>query len=214
MPSAVKSLSYAYFLICAVVMVVYLTRTTPLFSLGGNVAYLLLALPFAGAIILKVLVEPIFVDHAPVLLRPKRQFMFDMATYLLIAAGLFTVQYLGYMVPANDSVKIIIAALIIGYFASIDNALTRERHWFTENDHETNKEFAFSSLTSRMSLFLTLTVFIAMAATAAVAFIDLNGLVEASDAQREEVLQLFALDLFFVFCVVLILTCVLFIRIH
>ena len=206
MPSAVKSLSYAYFLICAVVMVVYLTRTTPLFSLGGNVAYLLLALPFVGGVLLKTIVEPLFVDRAPVLLRPKRQFMFDMATYLLIASGLFIIQHLGYMVPANDSFKIIIAALIIGYFASIDNALTRERHWFTENDHETNKEFAFSSLTSRMSLFLTLTVFIAMAATASVAFIDLKGLVEASAEKREEVIQLFALDLFFVFCVVLILT--------
>lgn len=203
---AVKGLSYAYFLICAVVMVVYLTRTTPLFSMDGNLAYLLLSLPFIGAVLLKIFIEPLYVDKAPILLRPRRQFMFDMGIYLLIAAGLFSIQYLGYMVPANDSVKIIIAALIIGYFASLDNALTRERYWFTESDHETSKEFAFSSLTSKMSLFLTLTVFIAMAATASVAFLDLSGLVESPTAQRESVLQLFALDLFFVFCVILILT--------
>ncbi len=204
---AVKGLSYAYFLICAVVMVVYMTRTTPMFAISSDISsYLLLALPFIGAIILKLVVEPVYVDRAAVLMRPRRQFIFDMVVYLFIAISLFSIQYLGYMVPANDSFKIIIAALIIGYFASIDNALTRERYWFTHNDHETNKEFAFTSLTSRMSLFLTLTVLIAMAATASVAFIDLGGLVEASAAERDAVVQLFAIDLFFVFCVILILT--------
>ena len=60
--------------------------------------YLILILPFIGAIILKLLVEPALVDRAPVLMRPRRQFIFDMALYLLIAIGFFSIQHLGYMV--------------------------------------------------------------------------------------------------------------------
>ncbi|MGD8742642.1 MAG: adenylate/guanylate cyclase domain-containing protein [Granulosicoccaceae bacterium] len=186
-----------------------MTRIAPIFPFSGMTAMAVLVLPFIFAAIIKLLLEPIYVDNAPILMRPRRQFVFDITLYALISLGLFLIEYLGYLVPVATASKLIIGVMTVGYFSSIDNALTRERYWFKQHhssQREPDNEFVFASLTGRMSLFLTLTVFVAMSVTGLVAFVDLRQLIDVTTGEREEILQLFFLDLFFVFCIVLFLT--------
>jgi class 3 adenylate cyclase len=206
---AERSLAYAYFFISMVVLMIYITRIAPTFPSSGMTDMFMLALPFVFAAIVKLVVEPHYVDNGPILMRPRRQFLFDMSLYTLIAAGLFLIEFLGYMVPGVTASKLVIAVMTVGYFSSIDNALTRERYWFKQHqlgDREPSNEMVFSSLSVRMSLFLTLTVFIAMSVTGVVAYVDLRQLVTATPVSRDEIIQFFFLDLFFVFCIVLFLT--------
>lgn len=206
---AEKSLAYAYFVISVVVLVVYITRIAPVYPFSDIATLAVVISPFALITVLKLLFENAYVDAAPILMRPRRQFIFDMLLYGAVALSLFLVEYYGYMIPAAKATKLIIGVLTIGFFASVDNALTRERYWFHEHklgERTPDNTFVFSSLTGRMSLFLTLTVVVAMSVTALVAFVDLRQLAEASVNERDDIIQLFFLDLLFVFSIIVTLT--------
>ncbi|NNG14651.1 MAG: hypothetical protein HKM22_05775, partial [Gammaproteobacteria bacterium] len=80
------------------------------------------------------------------------------------------------------------------------------RYWFSEGSHTTKEEFRFSPLSNKMSLFLTITMFIGMTITGLVAYIDLGLFAVNSDLDDATIMQVFIIDISFVFGVILILT--------
>ena len=201
-----KYTSYVYFAVTVLILGVYGERISP--YLGEPVAFsiLIYLVPFLFVALLKYLFEPIIIDTAAVLKRPRRQFFFDMSLYALVGIIIFTAHSVFYMQPMVVAIKIIVGILIIGYFASIDNALTRERFWFSQSDHETKRNIEFSPLSSKLSLFMTVTVFIGMTLTGLVAFIDLGYINQNAQLDNETMMQVFVVDIFFVFGVILVLT--------
>jgi len=201
-----KYLAYVYFALTVLILGVYGSRIAPYLGEAAVFSFFSYLLPFCIVAVIKFLLERYLVDAADVLMRPRRQFIFDFSLYAIASALLFAELHLFYSLAFENAVKISIGAMIIGYFASIDNALSRERYWFTCAEHSTDSDFKFASLSGKLSLFLTITVVIGMTLTGVVAFVDLSGLSENTDLEQTTVVKVFLVDIFFVFCTVLVLT--------
>ena len=201
-----RYLAYIYFALTVLILAVYGTRISPYLGQPDYISFLSYALPFTLVAVVKYFLEPLIVERADVLLRPRRQFWFDLSLYLLVGIIIFALHIVFYIQPLGLVIKVIIGTLIIGYFASIDNALCKERYWFSDSSHTTKEEFRFSPLSNKLSLFLTITMFIGMTITGLVAYIDLGLFALNSDLDAATVMQVFIVDISFVFGVVLILT--------
>jgi len=206
MSDPAKYLAYIYFLLTVCILGVYGARIAPYLGQESLVPFWSYTLPFIFIALLKYSLEPIIVLRVPVLMRPRRQFIFDMSLYLLVGVIIFAEQVLFFMQPQALALKMIFGSLIIGYFASIDNALSRERYWFSTEEHEIKADFNFSPISSKLSLFLTVTVFIAMSVTATVAFVDLSRFTTNVALESSSIMQIFIVDIFFVFGIILVLT--------
>jgi len=201
-----KYTSYTYFGITVLILGVYGERISPYLGEIAEFSILVYLLPFLFVSLIKYLLEPIIIDQAEILSRPRRQFFFDMSLYGLVGLIIFALHNIFYMQPMIVAIKIIVGILIIGFFASIDNALTRERYWFNCSGHKTKQDIKFSPLSSKLSLFMTVTVFIAMTLTSLVAFVDLGYISQNAQLDNETMIQVFIVDIFFVFGVILVLT--------
>lgn len=201
-----RYLAYLYFVLTVLILTIYGARISPYLGQPDYISFFSYAGPFILVAILKYFLEPWLIERADVLLRPRRQFWFDLSLYLLVGITIFTLHIVFYMQPLGLALKVIIGTLIIGYFASIDNALCKERYWFSNSPHITRTDFKFSPLSSKLSLFLTITMFIGMTITGLVAYIDLGLFALNSKLDDATVMQVFIIDIFFVFGVILVLT--------
>lgn len=201
-----RYLAYLYFALTVGILAVYGTRISPYLGQPDYVSFFGYALPFILVAVIKYFLEPLIIERADVLLRPRRQFWFDLSLYLFVGIIIFTLHIVFYMQPLGLAIKVIVSTLIIGYFASIDNALCKERHWFNNSPHTTKEEFRFSPLSNKLSLFLTITMFIGMTITGLVAYIDLGFFALNSKLDDAIIMRVFIVDISFVFGVILILT--------
>ncbi len=201
-----KYLAYIYFILTVLVLTVYGTRISPYLGQPDYISYLSYIVPFSLVALLKYFLEPVLIERADVLLRPRRQFWFDFSLYLLVGVIVFSLHIVFYMQPLGLAIKMILGILIIGYFASIDNALCRERYWFSNDLHDNKVDFHFSPLSNKLSLFLTITMFIGMTITGLVAYVDLGLFAQNTSLDEATVMQVFIVDIFFVFGVILVLT--------
>jgi len=206
MDKSSKYTGYVYFLLTIAILGLYGERISPYLGEAVPFSLLIYLIPFLFAALLKYLFEPMIVDSAEVLKRPRRQFIFDMGLYFLVGAIMFLAHTFSTLQPIAVTVKVIVGTLVIGYFASIDNALVRERFWFITAQHEPKQEFDFTPLSSKLSLFLTVTVFIGMTLTGLVAFVDLGYFKQNTQIDDQLLVQIFVVDIFFVFGIVLVLT--------
>lgn len=206
MGSSSKYTAYVYFAITVVIVGIYSERISPYLGEVASFSSLIYLIPFLFAALLKYFLEPIIVNKAEVLKRPKRQFLFDMSLYILVSAIIFLLHKVLNIQAMIVIAKVIVGILVIGYFASIDNALVRERFWFTHSQREPKQVFNFSPLSSKLSLFLTMTVFISMSLTGLVAFVDLGYFNKEILLDEQLLIQVFVIDIFFVFGIVLVLT--------
>ncbi len=206
MPGSTKYLSYIYFAISILVLGVYGIRIFPHFDQPVHITLAALVVPFVGAALLKYFLEARVVDQAPLLLRPRRQFFFDLGMYLLVGLATFVFLAVIQMQPVFMGMKLVIGILIIGYFASIDNALTRERFWFQDGDRLAKADFKVAPLSNKLSLFLTLTILISMVITTLAAYGDLGQLAANPDIEPDLVRHVFIIDILFIFAIVLVLT--------
>jgi class 3 adenylate cyclase len=201
-----KYLAYIYFVLAVLILAVYGTRISPYMGQPDYISLISYAAPFAVVALLKYLLEPLIIEQVDVLLRPRRQFWFDLSLYLLVGIIIFALQTIYYMQPLGLAIKKIVGTVIIGYFASIDNTLCKERYWFSGGSHTTRTEFRFSPLSNKLSLFLTITMFIGMTITGLVAYIDLGFFAMNDQLDEATVMQVFIIDIVFVFGVILALT--------
>lgn len=201
-----KYLSYVYFVLTILILGTYGARISPYLGDMGYFSILGYIWPFAIVAGLKYLLEPRIVERADILMRPRYQFLFDISLYALVGLMILGQHFLLHNQSLSVVLKIVIGSLIIGYFASIDNALTRERYWFSHADHEVSDSFRFTPLSSKLSLFLTITVFIGMTLTGVVAFVDLAQFKSNTVLDEATLIKVFVVDIFFVFGIVLVLT--------
>jgi class 3 adenylate cyclase len=161
--------------------------------------------PFLVALVLRVRFEDIVVDKSHIFERPRLQFFFDFGLFLLIGGLLFAYQLLYNQVHVFLAGKLFFWVLIIGYFASMDLSLLRERRGFESAKPIYQHDFEAGSITHRLSLFLTITVLIAIAATTMSGYGYLK-LLEVQDWSSEQLLKSFLVDAFFILLVVVSLT--------
>ncbi len=206
MDASAKYTAYVYFVLTVAILGLYGERISPYLGEAAPFSIVIYVIPFVFVALLKYFLEPIIVDKADVLMRPRRQFLFDMFLYALVSVAMFVAHQFFYMQPMAVAIKVILGTLIMGYFASIDNALVRERFWFTHAQHDPKQDFKFVPLSSKLSLFLTVTVFIGMTLTGLVAFVDLGYFKQNTQLDEQLLIKVFVVDIFFVFGIVLVLT--------
>jgi len=206
MDSSSKYTAYVYYVLTIIILALYSERISPYLGEAAPFSIFIFLLPFLFVALLRYLFEPMMVDKVDVLLRPRRQFLLDMSMYFIIGLMMFVAHKIYHMQSLTVAIKMIVGALVIGYFASIDNALVRERFWFIHAEHEPEQDFNFSPLSSRLSLFLTVTVFIGMILTGLVAFVDLGFFNRDAVLDDKLLIQTFVADIFFLFGIVLVLT--------
>lgn len=201
-----RYLAYIYFALAMLILAVYGTRISSYQTQPDYISYLSYAVPFILVAVLKYFLEPLVIGKMDAWSRPRWQFWFDLSFYLLVGSIIFTLHIIFYMHPPGLAFKMIIGTLVIGYFASIDNALCKERDGFSHSDYASKAEFRFSPLSNKLSLFLAITMFIGMTVTGIIAYIDLGLFAVNSLPDKTTVTQVFLVDIFFFFSVVLVLT--------
>ncbi len=166
---------------------------------------LVMTTPFLVALGLRLRFQSIIVDKAHIFERPRLQFFFDFGLFVLIGMMTFAFQLLYNDVHISLASKLFFGALIVGYFASMDMSLVRERKGFDNDKPIYKHDFEAGSVTHGLSLFLTITVLIAIAAITMSGYSNLK-LVESMKWTEKQFLTAFLTDAFFVLFIVVSLT--------
>lgn len=161
--------------------------------------------PFLVGMVLRMRFQSVAVDKAHIFEQPKLQFFFDFGLFLLIGVLLFLYQFFYNQVHISLAVKLLFCVISVGYFASMDLALARERSGFENPNPIYRHEFVAGSLTHRLSLFLTITVVIALVAITMEGYSYLT-LLNVSEWTGEQFLKSFLTNVFFILLVVVSLT--------
>ncbi|MCK5386704.1 MAG: hypothetical protein KAJ39_05940 [Gammaproteobacteria bacterium] len=121
---------------------------------------------FAAATLLRTQTESRLVGQQPLLDQPKRQLGFELTLYFLVGIVLFNIEVLINKQPYIIASKIFAGVLIMGYFASIDSALKRERDCFLKLNRKQLNIQNTIPVSQRVSLFLTSTLLVVILANA------------------------------------------------
>jgi len=151
--------AYAYYVLAAFVLAVMDMRTYGF--LNGHTAsdsVVPIALAFLLTAMLRAGLEPHWIDKQPLLDQPRRQFVLDLSLYVVVGTAIFVYEGI-----ANDNAallagKLVAAALVIGYFASTDSALNRERLCSQAKELPYKLDIKAVPASRRLSLFFTITL--------------------------------------------------------
>ena len=115
---------------CAAIigLIIYGVQVCPfLESLPSEIFAAIITGWLGAALALRFLIEPIFLDTAPLLSRPGRQFALDFG--LLTGAGVAIAAFNGivYGFPFLSGARVVLGCLLFGFFTGADTALARER---------------------------------------------------------------------------------------
>ncbi|GMR08725.1 MAG: hypothetical protein BMS9Abin26_1732 [Gammaproteobacteria bacterium] len=200
-------MSYFYYIFSAVLLVAYGYWVCP--DLTQQPTTLIAAnfiLPFIVAASIKWRFEEELVDAAPAGHQPGRQFYFDIAIYAMAGAYIALVMQ-NYCHNANLSVaKLFMGTMLIGYFASIDNTLRRERSLTGDNINVKVNDEKLFSIHTKFNTFLLTTLVIALIATGLSTAEVIGWPFTADHPRGEQGMQIFLADIMFIMITVLILT--------
>jgi len=161
--------------------------------------------PYLIGLILRVRFQGIVVDKSHIFEQPRLQFFFDFGLFVLIGVMQFAFQLLYNQANILLANKLFFGVLIIGYFASMDMSLVRERKGFDSEKPIYRHDFEPGSVTHKLSMFLTITVLIAVTATTVSGYSYLK-LLDVMDWTGEQFLRAFIFDALFILFVVVSLT--------
>jgi len=159
------------------VIVIISSRTTSFYSQDSTITSVIsLFILFALLSIVRPITENLFVEQKALLDQPKRQLIYDLSLYALVGIGLFIVEVLLNKHTYIVASKLFSAILIMGYFASIDNALKREHECFLKLNRTQSNIQNTIPVSHRISLFLTVTLLVVILANAlsAYSYMSLN----------------------------------------
>lgn len=133
--------------------------------------------------------------------QPKRQLIFDFS--LFVIAALMLTYHLSITLDQDwfTIIKVLFGALMMGYFASVDGALSREWNIVENIRPVIKKPFKAISFTARMKLFLTMTIIVTLVAVTFSA-IDALDLFSEHKITHNKDKQFFILEVFFIFAIV------------
>lgn len=154
-----KYQAYAYYLLAAFVLTVMHLRTFAFVdgrTAGDSV--IPIALAFLLTALLRAGLERRWIGSQPLLDQPRRQFVLDLSLYVFVGAAIFLYEGLANENTALLAGKLVAAALVIGYFASTDSALNRERVCSQAKELPHKLEIKAVPASRRLSLFFTITL--------------------------------------------------------
>jgi adenylate cyclase len=151
--------------------------------------------------------QRLLVDEVAVALRPRRQFLLDLATFCVagLGIGLFNRIYLDF--PLESGLKIIAGCLTFGTFAALDNALLQQHRGLAEGRPETSPPPTIAPLTRTLTWILGALMVLIGLVIALVLIKNIDYLVSSVSAQTDRHIRLAILaDIAFVLLVVVLLT--------
>lgn len=86
--------------------------------------------------------------------------LLDAAVYIAVALGVLAVDCGLLGSPLSEAADIAVGVVILGYFATIDNALARQLNWFNNNQITVSRQFRVFPMAYKFSLILTVTLLI------------------------------------------------------
>ena len=172
-----KNQAITYHLLTIMVVGILAARTNSFYSQESTLLTLgLLVTLFTFLSLLRSQTEHIFVETKALLDQPRYQLVYEISLYLLVGIIIFLVEVVfnkhSYLIAA----KFLSAILILGYFASIDSALKREYECFFKLNRKQSNSQNTISVSRRISLFLSVTLFVVILANAlsAYSYMSLN----------------------------------------
>jgi len=200
-----KPLGYAYLVITVFVLTIDGLRSFPVLA-HDPVSVFALAYPFAVAALVKWLLERRLVDAAPYAAQAQRQLVFDLFLYLFAGLLAFAELVLYFGEPSVSALRALLATAVLGYFAASDNALNRERFAFRRIAERKVAGSESISVTRRFSLFVTVTVMVALAVLSVAAYTHLERLRETPSMPAALIAQVFLIDAISIFGLIMVLT--------
>lgn len=200
-----RPLGYAYLGLSAFLLTIDGLRSFPVLAHGGFVAFTL-AYPFLAGAALKWLLERRLVDAAPYASQAPRQFAFDFSLYIFAGLLAFVALVFYYHQPELSALRAPLATLVLGYFAASDNALNRERYAFRRIAERKVAGSDSISVTRRFSLFVTVTVMVALLVLSVSAYTHLERLRDTPSMPPALVAQVFLVDAISIFGLIMVLT--------
>lgn len=160
-----------YYLITIMVIGIISLRSNTFDSTSASYSTVItLIILFLISLLIRTRLELELVIKQALFNQPKKQLLFEFTIYTCIAIILFFVEvYLNQQSHLVAS-KLLSGVLIIGYFASIDSALKREHDCFYKLNRKQSNIQNTISVTRRISLFLTVTLLVAILANALSAY--------------------------------------------
>lgn len=147
-----KGLAILYFVVSLLVLTIYGSKVCPYIdSLEFFTVFRIFGVAFLVAIFLKILFENKVVERSKKLYRPTYQMYFDLVLYLVIGSCITIYNFFALDFPIGSGVKVMMGCMTVGAFASLDNALYKERLLFQSHSESEESESIFP-MTRRLSL--------------------------------------------------------------
>ncbi|MDH5326556.1 MAG: hypothetical protein OEZ68_09240 [Gammaproteobacteria bacterium] len=198
---------YAYYLLSIVILSVFAFRNHTQFEVPPDSGLILcFAAPFFFAALLYIKLEKWCITNTDALDQPRRQLIVDLSLYTVIATSIAGIEYFYYQVPQLVALKFFVWAAILGYFASIDNALNRERLCVKSKRFGYELNAASSAVAHRLNLFLSVTVLVVIIAIAMTAYSYINLEGSLLDLTMNDLKQAFIVDTLFIIGFIVSLT--------
>jgi class 3 adenylate cyclase len=192
-----KFQTYAYFAICMAVILAH----ELIYSLyAGTGRFVDIALQMAGlfaiAAFIDHLVAPRLATVLPFARRRWLSFGLDFGLYLLVGAGLLLIEAMFLDRSYGQEIDVALGIVVFGYFAAIDNALTRQLGWFRRGEVSVDGGFTLVPMAHKFSIVMTLTILI-LAVTISLSSYRLihSGVVDRPD----QLPLLFLIEVMFIF---------------
>lgn len=203
MRGAERYLAYIYYIItCLFLTILGIRALSTISPKPVEVVILGFLFPFLIVALFRWRFEDIILHKVHYFEQPKRQLTFDFG--LFVIAALMLTYHLFFILEQNlfTVIKVFFGALMMGYFASIDGALSKQLN-LVENIRPVIKEpFEAISFAGRMKLFLTMTIIITLVAVTLSAVDALDIFTEHHQVSPEQSKQFFILEVFFIFAIV------------
>lgn len=189
-------------MLSVVILSVFALRSYSVSEVGsGYIIIFGILIPFTIAAVARYFLQHLVIRRTHPLHRPQRQFFIDVGLYLLIAASLFCGELLiGYSLAFG--LKIVVWTMTVGYFASVDAALDRERSFFLSSNHlVVETENKNTSMASQLNVVFSIAVLISIIACAVTAYSHIN-----TNGGSVNVREAFIVDVLFIVGIVVSFT--------
>lgn len=172
-----KNQAITYHLLTIMVVGILAARTNSFYSQESTLITLgLLVTLFTFLSLARTPTEHFFVEKKALLDQPRYQLFYELSLYFIAGSIIFLNEIFlnnhSYLIAA----KFFSAILFMGYFASIDSALKRENECFFKLNRKQSNSQNKTSVSRRISLFLSVTLFVVILANAlsAYSYMSLN----------------------------------------
>ena len=201
-------LALEYSLVSAVLLSFYGIAVCPFIdALPSATVVLTFSIAFTLHALVVLIINNQVIDSLPIHERAIKQFLFELAIYIATGLALGLFNFMAFDFPLESGYKIVVGTLSIGLFASIDNALFRERQIFDEQDTLPDMKGDASSIFSvsrKLALLFSLIMVITAVILTLVLYKDINYLINEYANSPERVRHAFVIDVLFIMSIIML----------